>query len=174
MKHDFLDSLWQLKAGLVETMKGPKTNPARNDEIQRGVVPPSEGGIPAPEGGNSSPPKKRKGNKLSRMGRRKIRSSTNKQKDLDQQLQQEPPNDNGLPLPEAEPTEGKDIPEVRTRSGQLVRLVQRFIEVMKAEICAHTSEIPGEIFCLQAMFPEEPEPLNPYPLLYYIMLQGPC
>ena len=64
--------------------------------------------------------------------------------------------------------EGIEIPEVRTRSGRLVRPVQRLIEVMKAEICAHTSEIPGEIFCLQAMFPEEPEPLNPNPLLDYI------
>ena len=58
-------------------------------------------------------------------------------------------------------------PSVRTRSGRTSKPAQRLIEAMLAEVKQNTqNDIQGEIFCLQAMFGDEPSD-NANPLLAY-------
>jgi hypothetical protein len=60
-------------------------------------------------------------------------------------------------------------PNKALRSGRVYKPVQRLLEAMEVEITQNGSAIPGEIFCLQSLFPdsnssseEEQHPLTAY------------
>jgi hypothetical protein len=153
-KQDTLDSTWQIKAGFVTqrepapkevTAQLPKTK-AKSKKAHFSLSPPDQ---------EIQRPQKRKRDEAS------VDRTPN---EINNVLQH---HDLGIPSttePEIGPARNEDrgsSDTIRT-SARISKPIERLIEAMMAEMKDNAGDVEGEIFCLEAMFPDrEDEDLNP-------------
>ena len=168
-------SNWQNKAGFVAqreaTIPTAKTKPA---PIARCVNPPTtRAPTRAPEGGTKAASRKRK---LRDEATSTGQAGTPESRDLREPAAATVGGD-GLPTSQGDTsgvtTEITDTEVRKTRSGRKTKPAPRLIEAMVAEIGTLTSsDIEGEIFCYQAMFPDDRYEYDD-PLLIYKAVSDP-
>ena len=150
-------SQWQLKTGFVHDQKVNKQSAKKKSKSGSSIPPEggetrNAGGIRAPEGAPRRSRKRKRlpgqdGNPGSRGKQRREPAAANVGND-------------GSPTPHAmsgnHDGETDQRPRVTTRSGQQSKPVQRLLQALTSEIETCTSnDVPGEIFCLAAMFPDD-------------------
>jgi hypothetical protein len=153
-KQDEFDSRWQLKAGFIAQREPvPAINPTTN-EATRNIR-----------------PRPQEADKAHKRQRRE--TNIDRQEELNNVLQHHELATPVNPEPRTAPTvrtedRGSSGTTRTTRtSGGRSQPIERLIEVMMAEVRQTSSDVEGEIFCLEAMYPITQEQEHSNPLLAY-------
>jgi len=156
-KDDNQTSEWQKRAGFVQAPKQHEP-PIRNSTIATKTK--SEKGLKRSQRNRSNEPHTKKVRIINEpMNRPEQQQSPEPPKsNAEEQLQQS--ERNLTPQEETNPRRqtGSDLGSATRQSGRKRQTIHRLIEVMTTEIVEQTSDdVIGEIYCLQALYPQEEE-----------------
>ena len=154
-------SLWQIKAGLVSQSQTNVTTPKQGNATTMASkriqvnkeLSPSGDGTSVPEGAYVAPPEPRTVD-MSTTTDTDNGSPTNTESEI-------PGNDQTGSNTQQEKSPRKQATSDKAirRSKRRVRPAQRLIEAMTTEL-AHQCDVPGEVFSIQAMFPNDDMPID--------------